>query len=138
MNGLVGGSGAREGPAAPVLELRRVTKVYRSRVALMRSVDVPAVVDVSFTVTPGRTMTILGETGSGKTTLGRLLLGLIDPTSGAVLFRGRDIGQLDADGRRAYRRAVQMVFQSPIASFNPMLTSDPRSATRSATRPRGR
>jgi len=116
-------SGATGGAAGvPVLELRCVTKVYRSRVALMRTVDVPAVVDVSFSVESGRTTAILGETGSGKSTLGRLLLGLIEPTSGAVLFRGRDIAGLDRDGRREYRRAVQLVFQSPIASFNPMLT----------------
>jgi oligopeptide/dipeptide ABC transporter ATP-binding protein len=106
----------------PVLELRSVTKVYRARVSLMRHAAVPAVEGVSLVVEAGTTTCILGETGSGKTTLGRLLLGLIEPSSGEVLFSGRPLARLDREGRRAYRRAVQMVFQSPIASFNPMLT----------------
>jgi oligopeptide/dipeptide ABC transporter ATP-binding protein len=106
----------------PILELRDVRMVYRSRVSLMRQVDVPAVDGVSLAVGPGTTTCILGETGSGKSTIGRLLLGLVEPTAGEVRFRGRSLASLGREARREYRRSVQMVFQSPISSFNPMLT----------------
>jgi oligopeptide/dipeptide ABC transporter ATP-binding protein len=83
---------------------------------------VPAVQDVTLAIQPRTTTCIMGETGSGKSTIGRLLLGLTAPTSGEVRFRGRSVAALDADARREYRRAVQLVFQSPIGSFNPMLS----------------
>jgi oligopeptide/dipeptide ABC transporter ATP-binding protein len=88
----------------------------------MRYALVPAVQEVSLTILPRTTTCIMGETGSGKSTLGRLLLGLTEPTSGEVRFRGRSVARLDAEDRREYRRAVQLVFQSPIGSFNPMLS----------------
>jgi oligopeptide/dipeptide ABC transporter ATP-binding protein len=108
--------------AAPILELADVSKVYRARTSLMRYALVPAVQDVSLTILPRTTTCIMGETGSGKSTIGRLLLGLTEPTSGEVRFRGRSVATLDAEARREYRRAVQLVFQSPIGSFNPMLS----------------
>lgn len=122
---------------APLLELRAVSRTYRSRDSAVRSSLVRALDAVSLLVVPGATTCIVGETGSGKTTLGRLLLGLTLPTSGSVLFRGQLIKELDRAGRADYRRSVQMVFQSPIASFNPMLTigGSLRDALRFAPRP---
>ncbi len=70
----------------------------------------------------GRTVCLIGETGSGKTTLGRILVGLTRPDEGAVLYQGEPIASLRGTAWRAYRRSVQMVFQNPTASFNPMLT----------------
>lgn len=122
---------------APLLELRAVSRTYRSRDSVVRSSLVHALDTVSLLVVPGATTCIVGETGSGKTTLGRLLLGLTQPTAGTVFFRGQLIKELDRAGRTDYRRSVQMVFQSPIASFNPMLTigGSLRDALRFAPRP---
>ena len=71
-----------------------------------------ALQDVSLEILPRTTTCIIGETGSGKSTLGRLLLGLTPPTAGQVRFRGRDVEGLKGEDRRAYRRSVQMVFQN--------------------------
>ena len=80
--------------AAPILELADVSKVYRARTSLMRYALVPAVQDVSLAILPRTTTCIMGETGSGKSTIGRLLLGLTEPTSGEVRFRGRSVATL--------------------------------------------
>lgn len=106
----------------PIIELARVSKVYRSRSSLTRYAYVQAVDDVSLQIVPQTTTCIIGETGSGKSTIGRLLLGLTQPTAGTVRYRGRDVAGLKGNAQREYRRAVQMVFQSPLGSFNPMLS----------------
>lgn len=69
-------------------------------------------------------LAVVGESGSGKTTLTRLLLGLLSPTRGRVLWRGRDLADLDAAGRLSYRREVQAVFQDPFGAFNPVYRVD--------------
>jgi oligopeptide/dipeptide ABC transporter ATP-binding protein len=108
---------------APVLEAEHLTKHFPlKRGLLARQVGVVrAVDDITFAIEPGRTLGVVGESGCGKTTTAKLVLGLETPTAGVIRFEGRDLTALDADGRRAYRRSVQAVFQDPFASLNPRM-----------------
>jgi len=87
--------------------------IARRPVARARAVD-----GVSLDIRAHETIGLVGESGSGKTTLGRAILGLYRPTAGRVLFRGRDIGNLDAAAQQGLRRGLQMVFQNPLSSLN--------------------
>ena len=91
--------------------------IFRRRVGLVRSVD-----DVSFDVARGETLGVVGESGCGKTTTARMLVRLIEPTDGRILFDGRDITHLRAGAMRPLRREVQMIFQDPYSSLNPRHT----------------
>jgi oligopeptide/dipeptide ABC transporter ATP-binding protein len=83
---------------------------------------VHAVDDVSFTIQKGETFSLVGETGSGKTTTGRCVIRLIEPSSGKIEFDGVDVLSLDKNGLREARRNMQMIFQDPYASLNPRMT----------------
>ena len=113
-----------EGPVtAAVLEVRGLRKHFPVVRGLMRRQvgEVRAVDGVSFDVRKGETLGLVGESGSGKSTTGRALLRLVRPSAGRVLFEGRDLATLDAEGLRQARRDLQMIFQDPYASLNPRM-----------------
>jgi oligopeptide/dipeptide ABC transporter ATP-binding protein len=109
--------------ADPILALADVTKHFRSGGGLFQKPTVVRAVDgVSLAVATGETLAIVGESGCGKSTVGRLALRLLEPTSGSVRFEGQDLAALDEGGLRRMRREMQMVFQDPFASLNPRMT----------------
>jgi oligopeptide/dipeptide ABC transporter ATP-binding protein len=108
-----------------ILESRQLTKHFplvRGTILGRTVGTVKAVDGVDFVLRRGETLGLVGESGCGKTTTARLVLCLERPTTGQVLFRGRDVHGLRRSERRAYRRAVQAVFQDPYSSLNPRLT----------------
>lgn len=104
------------------LEAREVTKVYGSRRARATGNAVVAVNKATLAVEPGDFIAIVGESGSGKSTLARMLLNLIEPTSGEVLFDGAAISTMNRAGVKEFRTAVQCVLQDPSGSLNPRKT----------------
>jgi oligopeptide/dipeptide ABC transporter ATP-binding protein len=110
----------------PILEAAGLTKHFHARRGIFggdRGV-VRAVDGISFRIEAGRTLGVVGESGCGKTTTAKLVLGLEEPSGGSIRFEGRDLQGLDAPGRRHYRRSVQAVFQDPYASLNPRMRVD--------------
>lgn len=83
---------------------------------------VQALDNIGFHLQPGEILGLVGESGCGKTTAGRVILGLIEPTGGKVLFQGTDLSSLDKKGMRKMRRDMQIIFQDPYASLNPRMT----------------
>jgi peptide/nickel transport system ATP-binding protein len=107
----------------PLVEVADLAKLFRVRrgklgwsTALVRAVD-----SISFTLDGGHTLGLVGESGCGKTTTSKLILGLERPTAGAIRFEGRDVLTLDRLGRQRLRRSVQAVFQDPYASLDPRM-----------------
>jgi oligopeptide transport system ATP-binding protein len=106
----------------PLLEVRHLTKEFSRRAGLFgKTTSVHAVDDVSFTIDRGETFGLVGESGSGKTTTGRCILRLIEPTSGEVIFDGRNVLALSRGEMRRTRRDMQIVFQDPYSSLNPRM-----------------
>ena len=114
---------AGTGPA-PLLSVRALTKHFPIRRGFFgrQAGAVRAVDGISFDVAPGETLGLVGESGCGKTTAGRCILRLIEPTGGEVHFDGADVLSLNATELRALRRRMQIVFQDPFSSLNPRMT----------------
>ena len=118
------GPGYEVNGAVPLLEVQNLQVYFPLRKGFFRRATdyVRAVDDVSFTLYPGETIGLVGESGCGKTTLGRALLRLTEPTAGSILFEGTDLAKLSTGDLRRRRREFQLVFQDPYAALNPMLT----------------
>lgn len=107
--------------ALPYLSVRNLTKHF-APTAFSRGPVVQALTDISFDIAKGEVVGLVGESGSGKTTIGRSVLGLIEPTSGEVDFDGVDILKLKGAALRRQRRKMQYIFQDPFASLSPRMT----------------
>ncbi|HXU18047.1 MAG TPA: ATP-binding cassette domain-containing protein [Terriglobales bacterium] len=107
----------------PLVEVRNLTKVFVSGETAFsrRRSEVRAVEDVSLDIHAGETLGLVGESGSGKSTLGRLILRLIEPTSGKVRFDGRDVLAISRPEMRILRRDLQIIFQDPFGSLDPRM-----------------
>lgn len=100
-----------------ILEVKHLKKYFKTARGLLHAVD-----DVSFTIEKGKTLGIVGESGCGKSTTGRAILRLIEPTDGQVIFEGKDITALSGAQMRAMRRDMQIIFQDPFSSLDPKKT----------------
>lgn len=107
-----------------VLEIKNVKKYFPLEKGIFGGVKswVHAVDDVTLQVRKGRTLGLVGESGCGKTTLGRTLLRLVEPTAGEIFYNGADITKLSKEDMRTLRRKIQIIFQDPYASLNPRMT----------------
>jgi ABC-type oligopeptide transport system ATPase subunit len=97
------------------IELEHAGRSYGSGSQRVRAVD-----DVSFTIEPGHTLCLVGESGCGKSTTGRMTAGLLEPSEGRVLYGDKEVDALPEEEKRRFRRAVQIIHQDPYASLNPI------------------
>ena len=103
--------------AENILEVKHLKKYFKTARGTLRAVD-----DVSFTIEKGKTLGIVGESGCGKSTTGRAILRLLEPTDGQVIFNGQDITALSSSKMRQMRRDMQIIFQDPFSSLDPKKT----------------
>lgn len=103
--------------AEKLIEVKNLKKYFNTKKGLLHAVD-----DVNFYINKGETLGLVGESGCGKSTTGRVLLRLLEATAGEVLFEGNDILKLNSSGMREMRKQMQIVFQDPFASLNPRLS----------------
>lgn len=103
--------------ADSILEVKHLKKYFRTRRGILHAVD-----DVSFTLERGKTLGLVGESGCGKSTTGRTILRLIEPTSGEILFEGRDINKLSKSALKKEHKNMQLIFQDPYSSLDPRKT----------------
>ena len=101
----------------PLLEVKNLRKYFKTPKGMLHAVD-----DVTFTIEKGKTLGVVGESGCGKSTTGRAILRLIEPTAGEVLFEGQDVVKLSAEEMRKKRTDMQIIFQDPFSSLNPRKT----------------
>lgn len=105
-----------------LIQAVNLSKAFATRNGLFRKHPVTAVDGVSFTLKQGETLALVGESGSGKSTVGRMVLGLLDPSGGQVLYKGEPVSNLAGQAAQEFRQTVQAVFQDPGLSLNPRMT----------------
>jgi oligopeptide/dipeptide ABC transporter ATP-binding protein len=108
-------------PETPLLQIEHLEMVFETHKGLFKRGAVYALNDVSLSIAAGETVAVVGESGSGKTTLGRVSIRLLEPTSGTILFEGRDITHLSDTKLHDFRKEAQIVFQDPFSSLNPYM-----------------
>jgi len=101
----------------PILEVEGLKKYFKTPKGMLHAVD-----DVTFSIAPGKTLGVVGESGCGKSTTGRTILRLTEPTAGKVTFEGQDILSLGKEDMRKMRQKMQIIFQDPYSSINPRMT----------------
>ena len=108
----------------PVLRLQNLKTYFPIKNGFFGGISnyVKAVNDVTFDVYPGETLGLVGESGCGKTTIGRTILRLEEPTEGSMIYKDQDIAKMNADELRSFRKEVQIIFQDPYSSLNPRMT----------------
>ncbi len=108
----------------PILEIKSLKTYFPIRNGFFGGITghVKAVDNVSFNVFPGETLGLVGESGCGKTTVGRTILRLEEPTEGEIIYKGNDVVKMNAEDLRSFRKEVQIIFQDPYSSLNPRMT----------------